>query len=78
MNTTPIEVGEIVYNNRQGESGVSLRVLELRDLEWHGKVIPQALCRGALGWGKQAEWYAVSNLTHTPNLRGRWPDEEGK
>ncbi len=70
-----IEIGDIVYNNRRGESGIALRVAKLRNLQWHGKTIPQAYCRGAEGWGFKPEWYAVSNLAHTPNLRGRQPDE---
>lgn len=72
-----IKVGDTVYNNRQGFSGVPMRVIKLRDLDWHGKIIPQAYCEGTNGWGKEPEWYAIANLTHTPNLRGRWPEDKG-
>lgn len=68
-----IRVHDVVYNNRKGESGVPMKVLKMRELRWHDRVIPQAYCEGTNGWGFAPEWFAIQNLTHTPNLWGEWP-----
>lgn len=64
-----IKLGDTVYNNKQGESGWPLKVLEFRTITWHGKEVRQVRTDNKLGgW---LGWYALANLTHTPNLRGR-------
>lgn len=70
-----IRVGDKVYNNHRGESGIPLRVLRFRELDWHNGVIPQAYCEGTDGWGFKPEWYAISNLVRAPDMWGYWPSE---
>ena len=68
-----IKVGDIVYRKKSGWSGVPMEVVQVRDLEWNGKVIPQACCKGAMGWiavgtrPGDTEWFAVASLTHEAN-----------
>ncbi len=77
-----IDVRKDVYHNQQGESGIGLRILELRQkLTPYNGIVTQALCTGLPGGfgvgGMYSEkhkvevrWLALAYLTHTPNRRG--------
>ena len=72
-----IEVGDSVYRNRLGWSGLPMEVLELKTVKTPYGDVSQALCKGAKGWGLngllsekhgvRVSSFAVSNLTHSPN-----------
>lgn len=71
-----IEVGDIVYYNRRGFSGVSMKVVKFREKKLYDRTVLQAYCETTPPWVLTGDWYAVSTLTHTPNLGGQPESEE--
>lgn len=80
MNTNEPKVGDVVYVNIRGESGVPVKLLDIVEVNGPNGVVRQGVYTDINGllsekYGCRVSRTTMKRITYTPNLMGRLQEE---